>query len=157
MMRLKAYRQTDIEVGSYRKPQEAQMTSTMVECLQGIQIAKEAAAPDKDRSGNLANNDEHFTELMMQIQDILCTQMPYGGSIISHNTSTNDGLSSDICMRPPRGSLGVIRLVWGCFGAFIPINSKYRICIRKISCLHALYQCQPVLGIPTTAMDLVGI
>jgi hypothetical protein len=44
MMRLKAYRQTDIEVGSYRKPQEAQMTSTVVECLQGIQTAKEAAA-----------------------------------------------------------------------------------------------------------------
>jgi hypothetical protein len=34
----------DIEVGSYQKPQEAQMTSTMVEYLQGIQIAKEAAA-----------------------------------------------------------------------------------------------------------------
>jgi hypothetical protein len=24
-------------------------------------MAKEAAAPDKDGSGNLANNDEHFT------------------------------------------------------------------------------------------------
>jgi hypothetical protein len=44
MTRLKAYRQTDIEDRSYRKPQEAQMTSTMVECLQGIQTAKEAAA-----------------------------------------------------------------------------------------------------------------
>jgi ethanolamine utilization microcompartment shell protein EutL len=44
MMRLKAYRQTDIEVASYQKPQEAQTTSTMVECLQGIQTAKEAAA-----------------------------------------------------------------------------------------------------------------
>jgi hypothetical protein len=52
-MRLKAYRQTDIEVGSYRKPQEAQMISTMVEYLQSIQIAKEAAAPDKNRSGDL--------------------------------------------------------------------------------------------------------
>jgi hypothetical protein len=61
MMRLKAYRQTDIEVRSYQKPQEAQMTSTVVECLQGIWTAKEAAAPDKIRSGNPANNDEHFT------------------------------------------------------------------------------------------------
>jgi hypothetical protein len=37
------------------------MTSTMVECLQGIQIAKEAAALDKNRLGNLANNNQHFT------------------------------------------------------------------------------------------------
>jgi hypothetical protein len=51
----------DIEARSYQKPYEAQMTSTMVECLQGIQTVKEAAAPDKNGSGNLANNDEHFT------------------------------------------------------------------------------------------------
>jgi hypothetical protein len=37
------------------------MISTMVERWQGIQTAKEAAAPDKNGSGNLANNDEHFT------------------------------------------------------------------------------------------------
>jgi hypothetical protein len=61
MMRLKAYRQTDIEVGSYQKPQEAQMMSTVVGCLQGIQMAKEAIAPDKNGLGNPANNDEHFT------------------------------------------------------------------------------------------------
>jgi endo-1,4-beta-mannosidase len=61
MMRLKAYRQTDIQVGSYWKLQEAQMISTVVEYLQGIQIAKEAIAPDKNRLGNLANNDEYFT------------------------------------------------------------------------------------------------
>jgi hypothetical protein len=61
MMRLKAYGWTDIEVRSYQKPQEAQMTSTMVECLQGLQTAKEAAAPDKNGSGNLANRYEHFT------------------------------------------------------------------------------------------------
>jgi hypothetical protein len=61
MMRLKAYRQMDIEVGSYQKPQEAQMTSTVVEYLQGIQMAKEPTGPDKNRSGNPANNDEHFT------------------------------------------------------------------------------------------------
>jgi hypothetical protein len=60
-MRLKAYRQIDIEVGSYRKPQEAQIISTMVEYLQGIQMAKEAAAPDKNGSENLANNDKYFT------------------------------------------------------------------------------------------------
>jgi hypothetical protein len=63
MMKLKAYRQMDIEVRSYWKPQEAQMTSTMVECLQGIQTAKEAAAPDNNGSGNPANNDEHFTRV----------------------------------------------------------------------------------------------
>jgi hypothetical protein len=51
----------DIGVGSYWKPQEAQITSTMVECLQGIQMAKEAAAPDKNRSGNLIIRDEQFT------------------------------------------------------------------------------------------------
>jgi hypothetical protein len=51
----------DIEIGSYRKPQEAQMTSTMVECLQGIQMAKEAAAPDKNGSGNLKIRHEYFT------------------------------------------------------------------------------------------------
>jgi hypothetical protein len=61
MMRLKAYRQTDIEVESYQKPQEAQIISTMVECLQGIQTAKEAAAPDKIGPGNPANNNEYFT------------------------------------------------------------------------------------------------
>jgi hypothetical protein len=43
----------DIEIRSYWKPQEAQMTSTMVECLQGIQTAKKATAPDKNRLGNL--------------------------------------------------------------------------------------------------------
>jgi hypothetical protein len=61
MTRLEAYRRTDIEVRSYRKPQEAQMTSTVVEYLQGIQTAKEAAAPDKNGSGNLMIRYEHFT------------------------------------------------------------------------------------------------
>jgi hypothetical protein len=61
MMRLNTYRQMDIEVGSYWKPQAAQKTSTMVECLQGIQMAKEAAAPDKNRSGNLKIRPKHFT------------------------------------------------------------------------------------------------
>jgi hypothetical protein len=61
MTRLEAYRRTDIEVRSYRKPQEAQMTSTVVECLQGIQTAKEAAAPDKKESGNPMIRYEHFT------------------------------------------------------------------------------------------------
>jgi hypothetical protein len=61
MIRLKAYRQMDIEVGAYQKPQEAQMISTVVECLQGIQTAKEGIAPDKNGLGNLGNNDEYFT------------------------------------------------------------------------------------------------
>jgi hypothetical protein len=51
----------DIEVRSYRKPQEAQITSTMVECLQGIQMAKEAAAPDENGSGKLMIRQEYFT------------------------------------------------------------------------------------------------
>jgi hypothetical protein len=50
-----------MEVESYQKPQEAQMTSTMVKCLQGIQMAKEAAAPDKNRSGNLTIRHKYFT------------------------------------------------------------------------------------------------
>jgi hypothetical protein len=37
------YKWINIDDWSYRKPQEAQMTSTMVECLQGIQMAKEAS------------------------------------------------------------------------------------------------------------------
>jgi hypothetical protein len=51
----------DIEVGSYQKPQEAQITSTVVECLQGIQMAQEAAAPQKNRSGNPKIRYEYFT------------------------------------------------------------------------------------------------
>jgi endo-1,4-beta-mannosidase len=51
----------DIEVRSYQKPQEAQMISTMVEYLQGIQMAKEAAALDKNRTGNLMIRHEYFT------------------------------------------------------------------------------------------------
>jgi hypothetical protein len=61
MTRLEAYRRTDMEVRSYRKPQEAQMISTVVECLQGTQTAKEATAPGKDGSGNPTIRDEHFT------------------------------------------------------------------------------------------------
>jgi hypothetical protein len=37
------------------------MTSTVVECLQGIQTVKEAAAPDENGSGNLKIRHEHFT------------------------------------------------------------------------------------------------
>jgi hypothetical protein len=37
------------------------MTSTMVECLQGIQMAKEAAAPDENGSGNMTIRCEYFT------------------------------------------------------------------------------------------------
>jgi hypothetical protein len=61
MTRLEAYRRMDMEVRSYRKPQEAQIISTMVECLQGTQKAKEAAAPGKDGAGNSTIRDEHFT------------------------------------------------------------------------------------------------
>jgi hypothetical protein len=51
----------DIEIGSYWKPQEAQMTSTMVECLQGIQVAKEATVPDENGLGHPKIRHEHFT------------------------------------------------------------------------------------------------
>jgi hypothetical protein len=61
MTELEAYRQIDIEVRSYQKPQEAQMISTMVEYLQGIQMAKEAIVPDKNRLGNPRIRYEHFT------------------------------------------------------------------------------------------------
>jgi hypothetical protein len=37
------------------------MIYTVVECLQGIQMAKEATAPDKNRSGNLIIRYEYFT------------------------------------------------------------------------------------------------
>jgi hypothetical protein len=61
MTRLKAYRWTDIDVASYWRPQEVHITSTMVEYLQGIQIAKEAAVQCKNRSGNPAIEYGHFT------------------------------------------------------------------------------------------------
>jgi hypothetical protein len=51
----------DIEIGSYWKPQEAQMTSTMVKYLQGIQTVKEATAPDNNGLGNPMIRHEHFT------------------------------------------------------------------------------------------------
>jgi hypothetical protein len=50
-----------MEVRSYQKPQEAQMTSTMVDYLPGIPMAKEATAPDKNGLGNRANKYRHFT------------------------------------------------------------------------------------------------
>jgi hypothetical protein len=51
----------DIEIRSYRKLQEAQITSTVVKCLQGIQTAKEAAAPDENGLGNPKIRHEYFT------------------------------------------------------------------------------------------------
>jgi hypothetical protein len=51
----------DIDVRPYWKPQEAQMISTVVEYLQGTQMAKEAIAPDKNGSGNPMRRYEHFT------------------------------------------------------------------------------------------------
>jgi hypothetical protein len=51
----------DIEIRSDRKPQEAQNTSNVAKCLQGIQLAKEAAAPDKNGSGNPKMRHKHFT------------------------------------------------------------------------------------------------
>jgi hypothetical protein len=67
MMRLKAYRWMDIEARSYRKPQEAQMTSTMVECLQGIQTAKETAAQIR--------TDQEIRQIMMNTSPELRTHL----------------------------------------------------------------------------------
>jgi hypothetical protein len=61
MMRLKAYSQTDIDVGSYWRPQKGQMTFTVVEYLQGIQMAKEAMDYCKNGSGNPAIVYRQFT------------------------------------------------------------------------------------------------
>jgi hypothetical protein len=93
----------------------------------------------------------------MQIRDILCAQIPYGGSIINYDIVMNDGFGKQHMYEQPRGSPRIIQLVWRGFRVFGQIISKSGICIQNISRLHALYQCQPVLGIPTTAMDLVGI
>jgi hypothetical protein len=54
-------------------------------------MAKEAAAPDNNGSGNPTIRYEHFTRADEAIWDILCTQMPYGGGIISYDIVTNDG------------------------------------------------------------------
>jgi hypothetical protein len=96
-------------------------------------------------------------ELMTQIRDTLCAQMPYGGGIISYDIVTNDGFGKRHMDERPRRSPRVTRLVRRGFGAFERIISKSGICMRNISRLHALYQRQPVLGVPTTALDLVGI
>jgi hypothetical protein len=93
----------------------------------------------------------------MQIRDILCAQIPYGGSIISYDIVTNGGFGKQHMYEWLRGSPSIIRLVWRGFGVFGRIISKSRISMRNISCLHTPYQHQPVLGIPTTAIDLVGI
>jgi hypothetical protein len=83
--------------------------------------------------------------------------MPYGGGIISYDIVTDDGFGKRHMYERPRRSPRVTRLVRGGFGAFEQIISKSGICMRKISYLHALYQRQPVLGVPITALDLVGI
>jgi hypothetical protein len=93
----------------------------------------------------------------MQIRDTLYAQMPYGGGIISYDMVTNNGFGKQYMYEWPRGSPSVIRLVQKGFGAFGQIILKSRICMQKILCLHALYQYQPVPGVPTTATDLVGI
>jgi hypothetical protein len=93
----------------------------------------------------------------MQIRDALCAQMPYGGSIISYDIVMNEGFGKQHMYQRPRRSPRVTRLVQSSFGAFGQIISKSGICMRKVSCLHALYQRQPVLGVPTTAFDPVGI
>jgi hypothetical protein len=61
MTRLKAYRWMDIDIRSYQRPQEAQIISTVVECLQGIQTAKEAAVQCKNGLGYPAIEYKHFT------------------------------------------------------------------------------------------------
>jgi hypothetical protein len=61
MIRLKPYKINRYRSWILSEATGAQMTSTMVEYLQGIQIAKEATAPDKNGLGNLANNNKHFT------------------------------------------------------------------------------------------------
>jgi hypothetical protein len=69
---------------SYQKPQEAQMTSTVVECLQGIQMAKEATAPDKNGSGNLANNDEYFTRAdNAHMKCHMCSKCPMEAALLA--------------------------------------------------------------------------
>jgi hypothetical protein len=64
-------------IGCYRKPQEAQMTSTVVEYLQGIQMAKEAAAPEKNGSGNPKIRHEHFTRADdVNMRYTICSKYP---------------------------------------------------------------------------------
>jgi hypothetical protein len=93
----------------------------------------------------------------MQIRDTLFAQMPYRGSIISYDIVSNDGFGKRHLYEWPRRSPRVTRLVRSSFRAFEQILLKSGICMRKISHLHALYQRQPVLGVPTTATDAVRI
>jgi hypothetical protein len=140
MTRLKVYRWMDIDIRSYQKPQEAQMISTMVEYLQGIQIAKEAIVQCKNRLGNLAIKYRYFTRANdTYMRYVIGTQIPYGGSIISHNTLTNNGLGSDTYMtwlrRLPRRHLSSLERFWSiCINSF-KIQNLY---VKNITFAYSL-------------------
>jgi hypothetical protein len=83
--------------------------------------------------------------------------MRYGGVIVSHDASTNDEFSDAASANGREDyqeSSDWFGRVSERFWENVP---KSGICMPKISCLHAVYQRQPVLDVPTTAMDLVGI
>jgi hypothetical protein len=90
----------------------------MVECLQGIQTAKEAGAPDKNGLGNLMIRYEHFTRADNAIRDRLYAQMPYGGGIISYDIVTNEGFGKRHMYKWLRRLPRVTRLVRSSFGTF---------------------------------------
>jgi hypothetical protein len=58
-------------------------------------------------------------EQTMYIQNMVCAQMPYGGSIIRLDTSTNNGFSDDACTKWLRRSPRVTRLVQRGFGVVL--------------------------------------
>jgi hypothetical protein len=94
------------------------MTSTVVECFQGIQTAKEAAAQTRTDQEIRRQDMNTSPELTTQIRDMLCAQMPYRGGIISYDIVTNDGFGKRHMYERPRGSPRVTRLVRRGFGAF---------------------------------------
>jgi hypothetical protein len=87
---------------------------------------------------------------------MICAQIPYGGIIISYYALTNDEFSDGASANGREDYQDLSDWFGTVSERFWESFLKCRICMQKISRLHALYQRQPVLGILTTAMDLVG-
>jgi uncharacterized membrane protein YccF (DUF307 family) len=95
--------------------------------------------------------------LMIYKQNMICAQMPYGGDIIRHDTLTNDESSINTSANDSEDYQDSSDWFGRVSEQFWERFPKWGICMQNISRLYTLYQRQPVLGIPTTITDLVGI
>jgi hypothetical protein len=83
--------------------------------------------------------------------------MPYGGIIISYDASTDHEFSDEASAKGREDYQDSSDWFGRVSERFCESFPKCGICMQKISRLHTLYQPQPVLRVPTTATDLVGI